>query len=52
MQMIEKQFELLQNIIDRCTKHDYDAVKEAFSMKKAYLNAEPGQPHQNIVLNP
>ncbi|MDR2915451.1 MAG: hypothetical protein LBV74_11565 [Tannerella sp.] len=38
--MIEKQFELLQNIIDRCTKHDYDAVKEAFSMKKVYLNAE------------
>jgi hypothetical protein len=38
--MIEKQFELLQNIIDRCTKHDYDAVKEAFSMKKAYLNAK------------
>jgi hypothetical protein len=38
--MIEKQFELLQEVIDGCTKHDYNAVKEAFSMKKAYLNAE------------
>lgn len=38
--MIEEQFKLLQQLIDRCTKHDYDAVKEAFSMKKAYLNAE------------
>lgn len=38
--MVEKQFKLLQNIIDRCTKHDYDVIKEAFSMKKAYLNAE------------
>jgi hypothetical protein len=38
--MIEKQFKLLQKLIDRCTKHDYEAVKEAFSMKKAYLNAE------------
>lgn len=38
--MIEKQFELLQEVIDRCIKHDYNAVKEAFSMKKAYLNAE------------
>jgi len=38
--MIEKQFKLLQKLIDRCTKHDYDAVKEAFSMKKAYLNTD------------
>ncbi|MDR0681905.1 MAG: hypothetical protein LBG15_08695 [Dysgonamonadaceae bacterium] len=38
--MIEKQFKLLQELIDRCMKHDYDAVKEAFSLKKAYLNAE------------
>jgi hypothetical protein len=38
--MIKKQFKLLQQLIDRCTKHDYDAVKEAFSMKKAYFSAE------------
>jgi hypothetical protein len=38
--MIEKQFKLLQKLIDRCTKHDYNTVKEAFLMKKAYLNAE------------
>lgn len=38
--MVEKQFILLQKLIDRCAKHDYDAVKEAFSMKKAYLNAD------------
>jgi len=38
--MIEKQFKLLQELIDRCVKREYDAVKEAFSMKKAYLNAE------------
>jgi len=38
--MIEKQFKLLQELIDRCTKYDYNAVKEAFAMKKVYLNAE------------
>jgi len=38
--MIEKQFELLQKLIDRCVKHDYNAVREAFSMKKEYLKGE------------
>jgi len=38
--MVEKQFKLLQKLIDRCIKQDYDAVKEAFSMKKAYFNAD------------
>lgn len=38
--MVETQFKLLQKVIDRCTKRNYDAVKEAFSMKKAYLNAD------------
>lgn len=38
--MVETQFKLLQKVIDRCTKRDYDTVKEAFSMKKAYLNAD------------
>ena len=38
--MIEEQFELLQKLIDRCVKHDYNAVREAFSMKKEYLKGE------------
>lgn len=38
--MVEKQFKSLQELIDRCTKHDYDAVKEAFSMEKVYLNTD------------
>jgi len=38
--MIEEQFELLQNLIDRCVKHNYNAVKESFSMKKEYLKGE------------
>ncbi|MDH6356358.1 hypothetical protein [Parabacteroides sp. PF5-9] len=38
--MVEKQFKSLQELIDRCTKHDYNAVKEAFSMKKVYLNTD------------
>ena len=38
--MIEKQFKLLQELIDRCTKYDYNVVNEAFSMKNVYLNAE------------
>jgi hypothetical protein len=38
--MIEKQFELLQTLIDKCVKHDYDVLREALSLKKAYLNAE------------
>jgi hypothetical protein len=38
--MIEIQFRLLQKLIDRCVKHDYDMLKEAFSMKMDYLNNE------------
>jgi len=38
--MIKKQFKLLQKLIDQCVKHDYDAVREAFSMKKDYLKGE------------
>ncbi|MDR0332410.1 MAG: hypothetical protein LBI15_03010 [Dysgonamonadaceae bacterium] len=38
--MIEKQFKLLQKLIDKCVKRDYDAVSEAFSMKKNYLKGE------------
>ncbi len=38
--MIEKQFESLQKLIDRCVQHDYDAFREALSLKKAYLNSE------------
>jgi hypothetical protein len=38
--MIEKQFELFQTLIDRCAKHDYDVLREALSLKKAYLSAE------------
>ena len=36
--MIEARFELLQQLINRCVIHDYNAVKEAFSMKKEYFN--------------
>jgi hypothetical protein len=28
--MIEKQFKLLQKLIDRCVKHDYDAAIAAW----------------------
>ena len=38
--MIEKQFESLQKLIDRCVQRDYDLLREALSLKKAYLNAE------------
>lgn len=38
--MIEKQFESLQNLIDRCVQHDYGALREALSLKKAYLSAK------------
>jgi len=38
--MIEKQFELFQKLIDLCVKHDYNAGREAFSMKKEYLKGE------------
>jgi hypothetical protein len=38
--MVEKQFKLLQKLIDRCAKRDYDAIREAYSMKRAYLNTE------------
>jgi hypothetical protein len=38
--MIEKQFESLQKLIDRCVQHDYDALREALSLKKTYLNTE------------
>lgn len=38
--MVETQFKLLQEVIDRCVERDYNAVREAFSMKKAYLNAD------------
>jgi hypothetical protein len=38
--MIEKQFELLQTLIDKCVKYDYDVLREALSLKKTYLSAE------------
>ena len=38
--MIEQQFKLFQKLIDKCVKRDYDAVSEAFSMKKEYLKDE------------
>lgn len=38
--MIEKQFELLQTLIDKCAKLDYDVLTEALELKKVYLNAE------------
>ena len=38
--MIRKKFKLLQKLIDKCVKQDYNVVREAFSMKKAYLNRE------------
>ncbi len=38
--MVEKQFKYLQEVVDRCIKRDYAAMKEAFSMKKDYLNYE------------
>ncbi|MDR1517372.1 MAG: hypothetical protein LBS52_04630 [Dysgonamonadaceae bacterium] len=38
--MIEKQFESLQKLIDRCAQHDYDALRDALSLKKAYLNSK------------
>jgi hypothetical protein len=38
--MIREKFELLQVLIDKCVKHDYDVVREALSMKWSYLNSE------------
>lgn len=38
--MIKKQFKSLQKLIDRCVKHDYDAVKEALSLRMSYLSGE------------
>jgi hypothetical protein len=38
--MIKKQYKSLQKLIDRCVKHDYDAAKEALSMKISYLSGE------------
>jgi hypothetical protein len=38
--MIEKQFELFQTLIDGCVKHDYDVLRQALSLKKAYLSVE------------
>ena len=38
--MIKKQFKLFQKLIDRCVKQDYDVLREALLLKKAYLSAE------------
>ena len=38
--MLEQQLKLLEKLIVKCVKRDYNAVSDALDMKREYLNKE------------